>query len=29
MIEMCERLLKLTDGFDWALPLKSRTDSTE
>lgn len=29
MIELCERLLRWTDGFAWALPLKRGSDATE
>lgn len=29
MVEFCERLLRWTDGFEWALPLKRGSDSTE
>ncbi len=29
MIDFCERTLKWTDGFDWALPLKRGSDATE
>ncbi len=29
MIDLCERLLQWTDGFDWALPLKRGSDATE
>lgn len=29
MIDFCERLLRWTDGFAWALPLKRGSDSTE
>jgi glutamate-1-semialdehyde 2,1-aminomutase len=29
MIELCERLLRWTDGFHWAVPLKRGSDATE
>lgn len=29
MIEFCERYLRWTDGFDWALPVKRGSDATE
>lgn len=29
MIELCERLLRWTDGYGWALPLKRGSDATE